>query len=408
MTNIYFEAMFFDHISSHIILFFILYGMTGVVPLIASFYLLFRRGNAFASDVIPPVRLRRWAASFFGVSALGHVWWLLFYIHSSGIHSLNERIYSAAYIMIVMLDCATLMVTIAGTLLAMLQDRERRVWPVIMAMIPFAALGTWLIISPSGSLFYIFVTYVLLLYVSFTIYVVFAVRQYGRWLRDNFADLERKEVWLTHVLSLVFMLLFTLYALVDSNTTLIYILHFVELTLFFLLLWRVETLSGITPDSSLIGGENEYTNDSHTTEETSIPLSHQGWVKSETVFRREAPNVEQLLAERCVAMQLYLQHDLTLQQLAMTLGTNRSYLSQYFSRQNITYNTYINNLRINHFIKRYQEVVSTSQPFTVQQLASESGYRSYSTFSLAFKQRMGQNVTAWMREESERAGKTAT
>jgi AraC-like DNA-binding protein len=83
------------------------------------------------------------------------------------------------------------------------------------------------------------------------------------------------------------------------------------------------------------------------------------------------------------------------------IGTNRSYLSQYFSRQGITYNTYINNLRINHFISRYQELASTQQSFTVQELASESGYRSYSTFSLAFKQRTGQSVSAWMRDTAE-------
>jgi AraC-like DNA-binding protein len=38
------------------------------------------------------------------------------------------------------------------------------------------------------------------------------------------------------------------------------------------------------------------------------------------------------------------------------------------------------------------------KPVVAQQLASESGYRSYSTFSLAFKQRTGQSVTAWMRQ----------
>lgn len=36
--------------------------------------------------------------------------------------------------------------------------------------------------------------------------------------------------------------------------------------------------------------------------------------------------------------------------------------------------------------------------FTAQQLAHESGYRSYSTFSLAFKQRIGQSVASWMRD----------
>ena len=162
-----------------------------------------------------------------------------------------------------------------------------------------------------------------------------------------------------------------LYILVDANT--IYLLHVIELMLFGLLLWRVETLP------TLEGTSNS----------------------SSLISNNDLAQIEQLLNEHCVATQLYLQHDLTLLQLAQAVGTNRFYLSQYFSRQSITYNTYINNLRINHFINRYQEAVSTQQPFTVQQLANESGYRSYSTFSLAFKQRTGQTVTAWMRQSGE-------
>ena len=70
--------MFFEHTSAEVILFFILYGITGAMPFFAAVYLLLRRGNAFAPDVTPPVRLRRWAAAFFAVAALGHVWWYLF------------------------------------------------------------------------------------------------------------------------------------------------------------------------------------------------------------------------------------------------------------------------------------------------------------------------------------------
>ena len=43
--------------------------------------------------------------------------------------------------------------------------------------------------------------------------------------------------------------------------------------------------------------------------------------------------------------------------------------------------------------------MAAGRDFTAQQLASESGYRSYRTFSLAFKQRMGQSVTEWMSVE---------
>ena len=92
-----------------------------------------------------------------------------------------------------------------------------------------------------------------------------------------------------------------------------------------------------------------------------------------------------------------MQHDLTVAQLAQAVGVNRLYLSQYFSRQGLSYNAYINDLRINHFVSLYQEAVASQRSFTAQQLAHDSGYQSYSTFSLAFKQRMGQTVTAWIR-----------
>ena len=397
--------MLSEQISAEVIFFFILYGITGVVPLIAAIYLLLRRGNAFAPGVTPPVRLRHWAASLFVVAALGHVWWYLFFIYS-------RDIYSVCYVAIAMLDYVLLLTTIAGTLLAMLQDRQRPVWPAIVALIPLLALGVLQVCDPDGPYIQIATVYVLSLYVLFCVYMVFAVRRYGQWLNDNYADLENKKVWLTQVVSQVCLLLFILYALVDTDTVLVYIMHVIELVFCGLLLWRVETLPCLTsnpiPEQSLpigsLSPSGEVSEDSQgcsSTEELSTPLAPWRGDGGEAPFNIDLAQIEQLLAEHCVATKLYLQHDLSLQQLSRTIGTNRSYLSQYFSRQGITYNTYINNLRINYFISRYQEVVSTQQPFTVQQLANESGYRSYSTFSLAFKQRTGQTVTAWMRQTTE-------
>ena len=371
--------MFIEHISAEVILFFILYGVTGVVPLIAAIYLLLRRGNAFAPGVTPPVRLRRWAASFFAAAALGHVWWLLCYIYSRDLQSAN-------YVVVAVLDCVALLTTIAGTLLAMLQDRKRPVWPAFAAMVPFVALGASQIIFPETPFRHITSIYILSLYVLFSVYMAYAVWQYGRWLNDNYADLENKKVWLSQTISLVCLLLFVLYVLVETDTILLCLLHVIELVLFALLLWRVETLPQLENTSM----ESAFSAPAPT--QSQRPLAP---------VNIDLAQIERLLAERCVDTQLYLQHDLSLQQLARTLGTNRRYLSQYFSRQGITYNTYINNLRINHFISRYQEITAAGRPFIVRQLANESGYRSYSTFSLAFKQRTGQSVTVWMHESTE-------
>ena len=347
--------------STELILFFILYGVTGVVPLIGALYLLLRRGNAIAPDITPPLRLRRWTAAFFTVMSLAHVWWLLFYICAGDLHSV-------VYMVLVMVDSVLLFTTFAGMLLAMLQDRRRPFWPLLAAVIPFVGLGTGFMVCPDDLLKLAAAAYIILLYVGFTAYMVAAIRQYGRWLNDNYADLENKRVWLIQVLALVCMLLFILYVFA-TDMALIWVIHVVDLVLACLLMWRVETLPQL--ESSPTEAARTATDPDQT---------------------------EQLLKEHCVATQLYLKHDLTVQQLAQVVGTNRFYLSQYFSRQGITYNAYINNLRIDHFFARYEELAAAGQPIVARQLARESGYRSYSTFSLAFKQRTGQTVTAWMRD----------
>lgn len=332
-----------------------------MTALIACIYLLFRKSNSIAPDVTPPMPLRRWAAAFLGVTFLGHIYWLLFYLYSGDTNSVGCTI--ATY-----LDCLTLFTTIPGTLFAMLQDRKRHVWPIVIATIPLEGLLTLHVVNPNDTYFQFALAYFLLIYVIFTIYMVFAVKQYGRWLRDNYADLENKEIWISHVLVIVILLIIMLYGFDGDDLIISFIVQFLSIVLYCFLLWRVETL----PQLENVAVEEK-------------PLA----IPSD---------IEELLDERCVATQLYLQHDITLPQLAKILGTNRTYLSQYFSYQGITFNAYINNLRINHFMKLYHEAVSAGKTIIVQQLASDSGFRSYSTFSLAFKQRMGQSVTAWMQD----------
>ena len=360
--------MFTERTSAEIALFFMLYGGLAAAALIACIYLCMRRGNAFAPDITPPLSLRRWAAAFFAVDFFGHIWWYFFYIYSFDTHSVG-------YLVVAELDCLGLITTLAGTLLAMLQDRKRPVWPLVTATIPFAVLMVLHTVYPDSPFRWIAIAYIMLLYVFFSIYMVFAVRQYGRWLRDNYADLEHKEVWISHVLVFIILIIIIAYGFDDGNMFLSYLIQITGFGLTGLLLWRVETLPQL--DSTSV--------EQRVQQPPSIP----------------SDEIEQLLAERCLDTQLYLQHDLTLLQLAQAIGINRSYLSLYFSSLGTNYNAYINDLRINHFMRLYREAAQAHQSVVAQQLASASGYRSYSTFSLAFKQRTGQSVTAWMRDSGQ-------
>jgi len=378
------------------ILFFTLYGISGAVPLLAALYLLLRPCNVFSADIKPPMRLRRWAASFFVFSALTHVWWLLFFIFSR-----DQQ--SVVYQLIILTDCVLLLTTVAGTMLSMLQDRRRPVWPVMLAMLPFVLLTCAYMANPSNLLKQMVMIYLLLLSALFTVYMVFAIRRYDRWLNDNYADLEHKRVWLSQVVAFLCMLLFVLYV-VAEDMVLIYCLHIVDLVLIFLLLWRVETLPQLdaapaeeahTPQApdrlvSTASAESAFVPD------TMPIMPTQPEQPLADPINIDVDQMEQLLKERCEATRLYLENDLTLQMLAQAMGTNRSYLSQYFSRQGVTYNTYINGLRINHFISRCRELSAAGQDIPIQQLALESGFGSYRTFSRVFLQRTGKSVTVWM------------
>ena len=217
--------------------------------------------------------------------------------------------------------------------------------------------------------------------------MVRALRQYGRWLCDNYADLEHKEVWQSFVVLAIIMLVFAIYMFTSEGTVYQYAMQVIVLVLVFYLLWRVETLS----DLSL----------SQQPESLPVDLSIPAKRESDVSQKVPTANIGPLLQKYCIDTKLYLQHDLTLSQLAQAIGTNRTYLTNYLINEGITYNAYINELRINHFINLYRKAVAAERSITAQQLAHDSGYRSYSTFSLAFKQRMGQSVTAWMRNPAE-------
>jgi len=360
-----------------------LYGGVALATLIACIYLCLRRGNAFAPDITPPLVLRLWAAAFFAFAFLSHIWWFLFYKYSGDLNSVSCAV-------VAVIDYLCLLISIAGTLLAMLQDRKRPVWPLVVAMLPYMVLLTMNVVFPDRYFLYIAVAYLMGVFLFFFIYMLFAVRQYGRWLRDNYADLEHKEVWVSHVLIIFILILFIFDGFGSLNIIISYFVQAVGLVLFSFLLWRVETLpqlEGISAD--------------HACSPSALESSGESEFSSEAQQAPNIPsNIEQLLDEFCVGTQLYLQHDLTLHQLAQAIGTNRCYLGQYFSSHGTTYNAYINDLRINHFMNLYREATAAQQSITAQQLASDSGYRSYSTFSLAFKQRMGESVTAWMRKNA--------
>ena len=369
--------------------FLMFYAAVAMLSLNACFYLLFRRANAIAPDVMSPVRLRRWTAAFFAAMTLSHVWFMPSLYLTSDEDILQCNLVGA------LLDLMMLFPLAIVVLLCMLQDRRRPLWPAWVMVAPVIVGMSLGVVSRSDAFVPMLRIYLLLLGIGLIIYMVREVRRYGRWLRDNYADLEHKEVWQSFLVLAAIMLVLGIYATGVGGATYQYVVQVNDIVLVCYLLWRVETLSDLSIPLPLPFPVEEET---ITTEITDDEDEHQSSdAQSQTIRNSIGPK----LKRRCEDGQLYLQHDISISQLARLIGVNRSYLSNHFAMEGITYNAYINGLRIRHFIKLYHEAVANRQPVTAQQLAHQSGFRSYSTFSAAFKQIMGMTATVWMRNIEE-------
>ncbi len=353
----------YEYEGLHDMFFIMLYGGATMMALLAGAYLWLRNGNAVSRGMESPKELRHWAAAFLIAVAASHVWWALL----GAIWLTDDRL--MRNIVAITLDRISFVPLMICVLLRMLQNRRRPLWPVVVAIAP---LLVWMVVSivTRNDNFEQYVEgYSLLLSAVFIVYYIYAVRKYGRWLHDNFADLEHKEVWQSLLLLVCILLVYMVYATNEGSLAVEYLAQVLTLVIIVFVVWRVETLQTLVVD------DTEQSED------------------------KEDLMISSLLVQYCETPQLYLQHDLTLAQLAMAIGTNRTYLSAYFTAKGETYNAYINRLRIDHYTALYRQAVSEGRTVTAQQLSMASGYRSYSTFAVAFKQRMGQSAAAWMREQ---------
>ena len=219
------------------IFFMMLYGGVTLFALLACLYLLLRRRNAFADDVRSSRVLRRWTATLMAAMAASHVWWYVIGVYWLADDQLVRNITA------IMLDHMTLVPLVMAVLLAMLQDRRRPLWPWLVAQLPVVIFAVVGIVQRSTFYGYKVAYYWQLVVIAvFITYYIYALWQYGRWLLDNYADLECKEVWQ----SLVFvMVLFAVYVVYTSNAGELvreYLSQVISIVIIAFLLWRVETL----------------------------------------------------------------------------------------------------------------------------------------------------------------------
>ena len=374
-----------------------LYVIVTITAMLSSLYLLRKRPDQ-TKGAKSPLPLRCWAAAFLIAAAMSHIWWPVI-----GNVVLSDDIFMRNAVNIG-LDTITLVPLMMATLLRMLQDRKRPIWPAFVAVVPAAALCFGMgVVGRNADYEWLLSDYILFVAVGFVVYMTFAVHKYSKWLRDNYADLENKEVWQSMLLMLAILLMFVCYKSNYGGFLSEYIVQINTIILIGFLVWRVETLPILNTEPETTESIDDYyartlENHKNSNEDNEMDDNNKS-TDNERVDN--LAHIGLLLTTRCEIPKLYLQYDMSLNRLCISIGTNRTYLSTYFHQQGITYNTYINRLRIEHFMRLYREP-STTMPLTIQEMAQQSGFLSYRTFASAFKKITGMTASEWMEKEEQR------
>lgn len=343
--------------------FIFIHGMGFAYMLFMGIYMLYSERNIFA-DTHPCPILRK-------IAGINLIAWATYFLTGAIMNTLKENGHGELEPIKILLDQFLLL--FAAPLLMRLVQRPRVNWKKItLTAIAPAILLVAYIFFPSDIIVIASFSYWAIFFAIFLFIYSSKIKIYTQRLKENYADLENRELqWLNMVIFIFisYFIIFYLAHLVDSKIyyTVAYILG---CSAWSYIVWHIEhqeKLDNFWDDLS----------DSTTEEEQGEqPFSEAEVPSEQNVQEGKFDWIGDKLRTECEDKQLYLDADLNITRLAQEIGTNRTYLSQYLRENNTNFYTYINTLRI-----RYSQTLTQSgEKYTVADIARLSGFNSVQSY----------------------------
>lgn len=262
--------------------------------------------------------------------------------------------------------------------------RQKILQPLVL-LTP-TVLTIWYAVAPSDTLQNAFSGIITLEWLLMVGYYIVLYRRFAHDLKVNYSSISRSMLRGIHVqwaMSIITLVVFTLCVTYDSLlwNSINILVNAIAATVF---IYTSEHMMPI-PDKE---------------EEHPVASPHEDapQVLDDTVTATDSDNqginIAEALRNECEAKLLFCNPDLTLADLAIAIGTNRTYLSEWFAENDTTFYQYINTLRISHAAD-----LLLSTDYTIKQIQVDSGFSSRTTFSKYFAEYHGCSPTVFRQKK---------
>lgn len=244
------------------------------------------------------------------------------------------------------------------------QPQRNLLWIIVVNTVLYVLLLACYVVLESETIYKAILAFSVLYSFAIIVYGWISVKRFNRELNNNFSDDMLSLYWLRYLVYLyVAILLIWMVATVYATEWMVAVYNVCMLV--FLLLWcyfvfRQEDML------------------------EALALMHEEEAQRQEKVGKDYPfenNLKKAFEEEAV----YLNPRLNIAELAITVGTNRSYLSAYLNQYlHTTFYEYVNQWRI----KRAKKLLVESN-LTLEQIAEKSGFNSLSSFRRYFRKSAG-------------------
>ena len=251
---------------------------------------------------------------------------------------------------------------------------------MILHELPFVALPLLLIATRNSIFYYTEIVWASVYGTAVFVYILYSIPGYHRKLRERFSYVENINLrWLRNI-TYTFFLILGLWIFdssdMDINLECLYMGGSLVLWMFICyFIYRHESvIDELQPVEEV--------------------------AESEEAPQSEIADIATVVQRLFVDDRIFLNPKLKLSDVARQVGTNRTYLSQYFNRTaGTTFFDYVNSMRI-----AYAENLLLTTTDTLSVVAERSGFNSLSTFRRAFTQRHDGQSPVEFRTAARRRG----